>query len=347
MYKKIIATINMMVYFSILRGIFDIMNNFEKLVISDCDHTDITEEKKVFQAAEFDYAWYHCQTEDDVINKCRGAVAMLNQYAPINEKVFTALPSLKMVVRYGVGVDNIDLVAATKHGVQICNVPDYGTEEVADHAFALMMTLIRKIYKIVPCVKSGEWDYTKVIPIQRNRLKTVGIIGLGRIGSAFAKRVKSLGCNIIAYDPCKQKRKQFIDEAFVKFVDKEELLKNADVISLHCSLNENTKDIIGEKELHMMKPHAYLINVARGGLLNEDALLKALNEKWIAGAGIDVCKNEPLAQDNPLLAQPNLLITPHMAWYSEEAAVDLTRKCAEEAVRFLKGESVHYPVNHI
>lgn len=322
------------------------MKTGTKLVICDCDHTDIPEERKVFEEAGFDYAWYHCQTEEDVMEKCQGAVAMLNQYAPLNEKVFKALPSLKMVVRYGVGVDNVDLAAATKYHVQVCNVPDYGTEEVADHAFALMLSLTRKIYKIAPLVKAGDWDYTKTIPIHRHRLETVGIIGLGRIGKAFAHRVYSLGCKVIAFDPYVKNKKADADLPFVEFVDKEDLLRRSDVISLHCLLNEETRDIIGEKELRMMKESSYLINVARGGLVNESALAKALAEKWIGGAGIDVTKKEPLL-DKELLGQENLVVTPHMAWYSEEAAVDLTRKCAEEAVRFLKGEKVHYPVNQV
>ncbi|MFA6850767.1 MAG: C-terminal binding protein [Selenomonadaceae bacterium] len=324
------------------------MSKEKKLVISDCDHTDINEEKKVFEGAGFDYSWFHCQTEEEVIEKCHGAVAMLNQCVPLNEKVFKGIPTLKMIVRYGVGVDNVDIQAATKYNIQVCNVPDYGTEEVADQAFTLMMALSRKLCKIVPLVKEGIWDYTRTIPIQRNRLKTVGIVGLGRIGSAFAKRVHVLGCRVIGYDPYANAAKKHNKEIdFVEFVSKEELLQQSDIISLHCSLNKETEDIIGEKELKMMKPSAYLINVARGGLIDEAALDKALTGKWIAGAGIDVTKTEPLPADSPLLKQPELLITPHMAWYSEEAAVDLTRKCAEEAVRFLKGEKVHYPVNKI
>ena len=314
-----------------------------KLVISDCDHTDIPEERAVFEKAGLEYAWYHCKTEDDVIRECQGAVAMLNQYAPITERVLQALPSLRMVVRYGVGVDNIDLEAAARHGVQVCNVPDYGMNEVADHALALMMCLTRKLYSIMPLVKAGVWDYTKTIPIHRTAIETVGIIGLGRIGQAFAKRVHALGSRVIAYDPY-LKQPPF---DYVEMVSKQALLQSADVVSLHCLLNDETRDIIGEKELRLMKPEAVLINVARGGLLNEEALEKAIQEKWIAGAGIDVVKSESLARGHFLLGYENLLVTPHMAWYSEEAAVELTRKCAEEAARFLTGEKVHYPVNKV
>lgn len=323
------------------------MEQGKKIVICDCDHKDVEQEKKVFEAAGFDFSWLHCKTEDEVIAQCQGAVAFLNQYAPMNEKVFKGVPTLKMIVRYGVGVDNVDVAAATKYGVQVCNVPDYGAEEVADHALALMMSLVRKIHLIAPMVKDGIWDYTKTIPVYRNKVQTVGIIGVGRIGSAFAKRVHALGCKVIGYDIEEKTSRKKYPLDFVEFVSKEELLKRSDIVSLNCALTEASKDIIGEAELKMMKPSAYLVNVARGGLLDEAALDKALTEKWIAGAGLDVVKKEPFPKEHPLLRHQNIIITPHMAWYSEESAVELNRKCAEETVRFMKGEPVHYPINKI
>ncbi len=313
-----------------------------KVIITDCDHDNFDAEKKVFSNSEYSFELLQCKTEEDVINQCQGAVAFINQYAPITEKVFASLPDLKFVVRYGVGVDNVDLKAATKYGVQVSNVPDYGTNEVADHALALMLALTRKIPFMNKLVKDGTWDYSKSIPVYRHSVQTVGIIGLGRIGTAFAHKVHALGCKVIVHEI---KEKECYPD-FVEFVSLEELLQTSDVVSIHCGL-DTSRNLISERELRLMKSSAYIVNVSRGGIIDEDALDLALEEKWIAGAAIDVAKAEPMGTDAKLLRHENILITPHMAWYSEEAAVELKRKVAEETVRFLNGEQVHYPVNQL
>lgn len=316
-----------------------------KVVITDCDHENINIERDVLNNAGLDFELLQCKTEDDLINNCKGANAFINQYAPITERVLKELPSLKFVVRYGVGVNNVDIEAATKYGVQVCNVPDYGMNEVADQALALMLALTRKVVLMNEYTKAGDWDYSKSIPVFRHGVQTVGVIGLGRIGSAFANRVHALGCRVIGYDVAyNENSKKFPD--FVEFVTLEELIKTSDIISIHCPL-DNARNLIDEEQLRLMKPTAYLINVSRGGIINEEALNKALTEKWIAGAGIDVVDKEPLAKDSPLFKHKNLLITPHMAWYSEESAKELKRKVAEETVRFAKGEEVHYPINRL
>lgn len=321
------------------------MNNPE-IIICDCDHKDVNVEKKTFEKAGMDFRWLHCKSEKEVIEQCRGAVVFLDQYAPMNETVFKAVPTLKLIVRYGVGVDNVDLHAATKYGIQVCNVPDYGTNEVADHALTLMLCLIRKACLMCNLTKSGVWDYQRSIPVHRISDLTVGIIGVGRIGSAFAKRVHALGCKVIGYDPdCKKPGRVFPD--YVEFVGKDQLIERSDVISLHCSLTSESKNIIGENEFCKMKKGTYVINVARGGLIDEAALDQALEKGQIGGAALDVVKKEPLDKASPLFRHPNILITPHMAWYSEESAEELNRKCAEEAVRFMRNEKVHYPVNKI
>lgn len=318
------------------------MNN--TIYITDCDMANIEPEIAVFKKNNFNYQLLNCKTEDDIIKNCTNATALLNQYAPITENVFKKLPNLKMIVRYGVGVDNIDVDSATKYNVQICNVPDYGTEEVATHAVALMMTLSRRIFQSVPLVKNGTWDYAQSTPIFRFNNMTVGIIGVGRIGKAFARMVHSMGCKIIAYDAFV---KQNMLPDYIKLVSQEEVFKNSDVISLHCFLNKNTENLINKNSLKLMKKTAFLINVARGGLINEIDLANAIKNNDIAGAGLDVVKNEPLPKDHIFNQLNNILITPHTAWYSEEAYIDLKTKCAEEAVRFLKGIPVRCPVNKI
>lgn len=314
------------------------------IYISDCDMENINPEIAVFQNGGFDYKWLDCKTEDDVIEKCKNAKAIINQYAPITENVLKNLPNLKMVVRYGVGVDNIDVEAATRYGVQICNVPDYGTEEVADHAVALMMTLTRKIYHSVPLVKRGIWDYSKSAPILRFQEMTVGIIGAGRIGRAFARMVSGMGCKILAYDAF---LKQEDVPEYIQMVSQEDVFKKSDVISLHCFLNKDTENLINKDTLRDMKNTAFLINVARGGLVDEDALANAISTGGIAGAGLDVTKVEPMPKEHRFNSLDNVLVTPHIAWYSESAFTDLKTKCAEEAVRFMSGQSVRCPVNKL
>jgi D-3-phosphoglycerate dehydrogenase / 2-oxoglutarate reductase len=320
------------------------MENF-KVVITDCDHENVNIEHDILKNAGLDFELLQCKTEEDLINNCKGANGFINQYAPITERVLKELPSLKFVVRYGVGVNNVDINAATKYGVQVCNVPDYGMNEVADQALALMLALTRKITLMNELTKAGVWDFQKSIPVYRHGVQTVGIIGVGRIGSAFAKRVNALGCRVIGYDIAYGQKNRKYPE-FVESVSLEELLKTSDVVSIHCP-SDNAINLIGEEQFKMMKPSAYLINVSRGGIVNEKALDKALTEKWIAGAGLDVVEKEPLPKDSPLFKHKNIIVTPHMAWYSEESANELKRKVAEETVRFAKGEEVHYPINKI
>lgn len=317
-----------------------------EIIICDCDHKDVNVEKAVFDAAGVDFKWLHCQTQEEVIEQCQGAVCFLNQYTRMDEKIFKAIPTLKFIVRYGVGVDNVNLSDANKYHVQVCNVPDYGTNEVADHALALMLSVARKTYLAGNLTRNGVWDYIKTVPIHRLSACTVGIISMGRIGSAFAARVHALGCRVVTYNARKSKSNRKYPD-YVEFLDsKEDVLRQADFLSLHCALTENNRGMMNADAFAQMKDGAILINTARGGLVDENALASALASGKLAGAGIDVVCEEPLSKDSPLFQHPNVVVTPHMGWYSEESALELNRKCAEEAVRFLSGQQVHYPVNH-
>lgn len=316
----------------------------KKIVICDLDHEDVETERTVLEAAGYEFDWLHCKTQEDVIENCKDAVVLMNQYVKMDRKIFQALPNVKCVIRYGVGIDNINLEDANEFGVQACNVPDYGTREVADQALAMMMCLTRKVAYTNSLIRKGVWDYRKEIPIYRMSQMTVGIYGIGRIGSEFAKRVHAMGCSVIAFDIEAGKCGRSFPE-FVHFVTAEELILRADVISIHCPLNKDTYHVFGKEQFKAMKKSAYIVNVARGGIIDEDALEWALTNKEIAGAALDVVENEPLAADSPLLLHDNFIVSPHTAWYSEESAQELNRKVAEEAVRFMKGEPVHYPVN--
>ena len=311
------------------------------VVICDLDHKDINQETEVFNKTGITFKWLHCKTQDEVIQQCKGARVLLNQYIKMDKVIFEALPTVKLIVRYGVGYDNINLKDAKEYGVQACNIPDYGTREVADQALAHMMASVRKITLTNQLIRSGVWDYQKNIPILRLSDAVVGICGIGRIGTAFAERVRPLCKEIIAYDEEYDKNNSRFP-GFVKYVSFKELLEVSDIISVHCPLNEKTYHMFGAKEFKSMKNTAYFINVARGGIADEDALYEALKNNEIAGAGIDVVEHEPLKADNPLLSLDNFSISPHSAWYSEQSSLELKRKAAEEAVRFLKNEPLRY-----
>lgn len=301
------------------------------VAITDCDHDDINVEAGVLASNNLEAPWFNCKTEDDLIRDCKGFKSLINQYAPFTEKVFKALsPELKVVVRYGVGVDNVDLQAATKYGVKVCNVPDYGMYEVADQAMALTLALARKVVFCNNRVKSGVWNYQEAIPIYRLSSLTVGVIGVGRIGTAYSERAKAFGMKVIAYDEYAQKSGRTKD--YMEMVSLDELLTRADIISIHCPLDGN-RDLIAAEQFSKMKSSAYIINVSRGGIINEADLYQALKNGWIAGAACDVFSPEPVSRDNLLLTLDNFLATPHIAWYSEQAALDLERKVAEEAAR--------------
>lgn len=314
-----------------------------KAVITDCDHANIDTETSLFKKAGIPLELKQCHTEDEIIAQCNDAEAFIVQYAPITRKVMEKLPKLKMLVRYGVGVDSVDIPAATEHGIQVCNVPDYGMNEVADHAIALMMAFTRKIVMMNEYTKKEKWDYVHSIPIHRASSQTVGVIGLGRIGRNFAAKAHALGYRVIGYDPY---YKETDEIKFIEAMPFDEVIKKADVISIHIPADGN-KNLFNKDVFHKMKNTAVLLNVARGGIINEDDLYDALKNGVIGGAGIDCVTSEPMNPGHKLLTLDNYIATPHMAWYSEEAAAELNRKVAEEAIRFLKGEKVHYPVNKL
>lgn len=315
-----------------------------KVIITDCDHENIDIEKKVFADAGIDVELKQAITEEEVIAQCQGAEIFIVQYARITEKVMEHCPKLKYVVRYGVGVDTIDLAAATKHGIQVGNVPDYGMNEVADHAIALALSMVRKTVKMNAFTKNQKWDYVEAIPIHRFSELVVGVIGLGRIGRNFAQKMHSLGFKVIGTDPYFKATPQ--TDEYVTAVSMEEVITQSDIISLHCPADGN-QNLFGEDEFKKMKNTAVLINVARGGIINEEELDKALTNGEIAGAALDCMLGEPVGKDSPLFKHENLIVTPHMAWYSEEAAHELKRKVAEESVRFANGEPIHYPINKL
>ena len=316
------------------------------IVFSDLDHADHDIEQDILASAGFDAPMLACRSEQDLVDQLTDMDIALNQYAPFTRRVLEALPRLKLIVRYGVGVNNVDLEAATAAGVQVCNVPDYGMNEVSDHALALTLALTRKLVPMNRACHQGRWDYVEAIPLRRQSTQTVGLIGLGRIGRLYARKVNALGFRVIGYDAFYRPSAEDGTD-YIEAVELDSLYGRADVVAVFCPLTEDTRHLIDAGTLAAMKPGVLLVNTSRGGIIDEVALAEALASGHVAGAGLDTTEREPLEPDSPLWAQPSCLITPHMAWYSEDAAAELKRKVAEEAVRFARGEAVHWAVNRL
>jgi D-3-phosphoglycerate dehydrogenase len=306
-----------------------------KVVITDSDYGSHEIEEEILFSVGADLVKFQCKTEDDIIRCCSDADGLLNQYAPITRRVIENLQRARIIVRYGVGVDNIDVNAATERGIFVANVI-YDITDVADHTLSLILSLSRKIIWADRNVKENRWDWKSVQPISRLKDKTVGIIGFGRIGRKVAQRLKGFEVKILSYDPYVPE--EIFREYGVEKVDFETLIKESDIITVHTPLTDETRHMIGEKELRSMKREAILINVSRGGIIDEKALYKALKERWISGAGLDVLEVEPPSKDNPLLRLDNVIITPHMAWYSNKSLDEIRRKAAEEVARALSGQ---------
>jgi len=313
-----------------------------KIVITDCDHPSVQIERDILEQRGFTVVLEQCRTEEEVIEKCRDAAGLINQYAPLTGKVFRELASCKVIVRYGVGVDNVDLNAASEYGIQVCNVPDYGVEEVSDHALAMTLSLVRKINLLSNEVKRNNWDFQIARPIRRLKDLTFGVVGLGRIGQATARKAVGMGWRVIGCDHGEVNPANGVER-----VSFDELIAAADIISIHVPLTDETHHLFDRDVFRRMKSTAVLVNTARGPIVDEEALLEALRNGEIAGAAIDVMEHEPPMPDHPLFAFDNLIITPHAAWYSEESFRDLKRKAAEEAANVIQGGPPRYPVNTV
>lgn len=314
-----------------------------KVVVTDYEYADLRYEEEVLKKAGIKLIPAQCRTEDELISACKDADGLLNQYAQITRRVIEALEKCRVIGRYGVGVNTIDIEAATDKGICVVNVPDYCVDEVSDHALALLLACARKVVLLNNSVKNGRWDYKISKPINRSRGKVLGIVGFGRIPRALAQKAKAIGFSLLVYDPYITSTDA---EAYgAKLVELEELMAKSDFVSVHAPLTKQTYHMIGEKELSLMKPSAFIINTARGPVIDEKALIKVLKEGRIAGAGLDVLEEEPTPRDNPLLTMDNVIITPHVAWYSEEAEVELRTKAAQGVVDVLLGYWPKYLVN--
>jgi D-3-phosphoglycerate dehydrogenase len=311
--------------------------------------TDFTWEAPVVERATYGAAGHELVVapagdEASLCAAAEGCAAITTCYAKVTARVIEAAgPGLRHVARYGVGVDNIDIAAATARGVLVTNVPDYCVDEVSDQALAMMLDLGRRTTALDRAMRAGQWAPQAAGPIYRLRGRTVGVIGLGRIGSATTAKVAAFGLRVIAHDPYLTPEQAAARGA--QLVDLPTLLAESDYITIHAPLTDETRHIINAETLARMKPTAYLVNTARGPLVDNDALVAALRAGRIAGAGLDVQEGEPLPTTHPLYALDNVLLAPHVAFYSEESLVDLQRRVADEVVRVLAGQPPRNPIN--
>ena len=311
------------------------MNSFN-VVITHHGFPNIEQEKRVIETAGGNVMEVHGESPDELIAATREADALLVQHSPITAEVIDALNNCKIIVRYGIGVDNVDLDAAKAKGIPVCNVPDYGVDEVADHAVSLALTLGRQLPQIDLRLRGGEWKITPISPMPAFREMTFATAGFGRIGRAVLARASGFKFKLAAYDP-------FVDadtmaEVGVTKLSLDELFAQADILSLHLPLSPETQHLVNAARLQEMKSHAILVNTARGALIDTVALANALQERVVAYAGLDVFEEEPLNQDHPLLSCQNALLTSHVAWFSESSVPLLQRLAAEEVVRGIQNE---------
>jgi D-3-phosphoglycerate dehydrogenase len=286
-----------------------------------------------------------CKTEDDVISVARDADAIIVQYAPVTKKVLDACPRLKVVSEYGVGVDSIDIAACTERGIAVCNVPDYSFQEVSDHAIALALALDRGIVQLDRAIRGGDYSLNSVKPLSRISGHVFGVIGLGKIARATALKACGTGYQVIGTDIAFEAGTTTPDGIPVKTF--EEVLTRSDVISLHVPLTAGTKHLINVAALSKMKREAVLVNTARGGIVDTEALVNALKNKTIRAAGLDVFEAEPLPKEHPLCSLGNVILTPHAGYYSEDSLYELKTRPIENAAEVLTGGNPKYLVNKV
>ncbi len=314
-----------------------------RVIVTDHGFPNLRHEEEVMAAAGADLVVPQAKTAAYVIAAARDADALLVQWAPIDAAVIAALGRCRVIVRYGIGVDNVDLAAAKARGIAVCNVPDYGVHEVAEHTVAFALALARQLPMIDRRLRSGTWKIVPDRPMPSLRGATYATAGFGRIARAAHGMMAAFGATSIAYDPFVPA--EAMTAARVEKVEREAIFARADILSLHLPLSPETRHFVNAANLSAMKSHAVVVNTARGGLVDTRALASALRDGVIAGAGLDVFETEPLEKDHPLLSCPTALLTSHVAWYSESSIPRLQRLAAEEVARGLRGEPLRNQVN--
>jgi D-3-phosphoglycerate dehydrogenase len=316
-----------------------------KIVITDYRFPDIDQENRAVATAGGTLVAGQAATEDEVAELCRDADAVLNVRAPVTRRAIAAMERCRVIVRYGIGVDSIDIPAATERGIMVANVPDYCLDEVSDHALTLLLMLSRQIAPSMALAREGTWSVSKMPPVQRLRGQTCGLFGCGRIGSLLAGKVSVLGIQVIVHDPyLSEQRAREMGAELVTF---DGLLARADFISLHAPLTDETRHVFGAAAFAKMKTTASIVNTARGGLIDEVTLLAALDAGRLYGAGLDVMESETVVTPTrtALVTHPKIIVTAHTAWLSQQARQTLQLRAIEQALACLRGEIPYGLVN--
>jgi D-3-phosphoglycerate dehydrogenase len=322
-----------------------------KIVVTDYIEPDLEWERKELQGlpATFEGHQLKSAPKGELLEKIGDADVLIVNMAKMTREVLQELRSCSLIIRHGVGYDNVDVPAATECGIQVCYVPDYCQEEVAEQAMMLLLLCRRRFTRqtesMEESVAAGAWNFSRVIPVRRFSRTVAGIVGCGRIGSLVVKMLRGFGIEVLVHDPYLSEARQA--DLGIRCMPLEELLPQADMVTIHPSLTRETQYMIGERELRMMKPTAILVNTARGAIVNAEALARACREGWIAGAGIDVFEKEPPEANFVLRGLPNVILTPHLAWYSEDAGWSIREKIMEDVRRYLDGRPPRFPINDI
>ena len=282
-------------------------------------------------------------TLEGILKVAAQADGLMVTYGQITADVIKGLKKCKVIGRFGLGVDNIDIEAATKAGIAVVYVPDYCIDEVSDHAMAMLLNLARKISFSNSLVQAGRWEMPAVTPLSRLRGRTLGLAGLGQIPRAVAPKAQSFGLKVIAFDPYVDK--EVAKALDVELVDLDTLLESSNYVSVHVPMMPETEKMFDADAFKKMKPDALLVNTARGPLVDADALAEALDAGEIGGAALDVMPVEPPGTDHPLLGRDNVILTPHTGFYSIEALEELQTKTARGVVDVLQGNKPVYPIN--
>ncbi len=322
-----------------------------KVVITDFDYGDNDIERAILEPVGAEVVALQAKTEDDLLEAAADCDAIMNQYARVGARTIAAMTRCRVIARYGVGVDIVDVDAATRRGILVTNVRDYCTEEVADHAIALWLALARRVIDYDRATHAGIWRWQSGQPIRRLSGRTMGIVSFGRIGQAIAERARPFGVEMVVHDP-------YVDEAAIRAagarrVDKAGLLAVSDVIVMQVPMTAETRHFLGPAEFAAMKPGALVVNTGRGPTIDNRALYEALVAGRVAGAALDDPEEEPAKRaewspaDNPLFSLPNVIVTPHAAYYSEESIRAAREIAASEVRRVLTGERPRNPVNAV
>jgi len=301
-----------------------------------------SEIKEIFYAAGHALALRPCKTESELLREIPDADAVITTSARFSDRVIRNLNKCKVIVRCGIGVDNIDLPAATEKGIYVANTPGLYVEEVSNHAVGLLLALSRKMFLADRLVRTGEYDFSMIRPVLELRGQILGLVGMGMVGSAIVEKTRPFGLSYLVYDPHLDAGPRIAGLEVVEF---DYLIENSDFISVNCPLTPETKGLLGENAFGRMKPSAIVINTARGAIIDEPALVKALESGRVSGAGLDVLVEEPPGADNPLFRFQNVILTPHIAWYSEEVIRKMSLAAGAEVLRVFREEAPQCLVN--